>query len=227
MLTIRFLGHAAFTFSDGSHEVLVDPFLTDNPVAAAKPDDLSPDAILLTHGHNDHLGDAVPIAKRANATIVAPFELAVFCERQGCVTHPMHIGGAHTFDFGRVKFVPAWHGSAFIGDDIVYTGNPTGIILTMGGISVYHAGDTGLFGDMRLIGERETPDVALLPIGDNFTMGVEDAEQAARWVGARRVIPMHYNTFDLISADPQDLARRLEGSGIEVLPLAPGESLQV
>ncbi len=209
MLKITWLGHACFTLDDGNSRIVIDPFLTDNPVATVSPADLEVNAVLVTHGHGDHLGDAVDISRRAGAPLIAPFELAKFCERQGATIHPMHIGGSHSFPFGRVKLTIAHHGSAFVGDEAEYTGNPCGFLVTMAGRTVYHAGDTGLFSDMRLIGELNEIDAALLPIGDNFTMGPEDARVAAGFLKAKTVIPMHYNTFELIAQDPDAFVRSL------------------
>ena len=209
MLKITWLGHACFTLDDGNSRIVIDPFLSDNPVATVSPADLEVNAVLVTHGHGDHLGDAVDISRRAGAPLIAPFELAKFCERQGATIHPMHIGGSHSFPFGRVKLTIAHHGSAFVGDEAEYTGNPCGFLVTMAGRTVYHAGDTGLFSDMRLIGELNEIDAALLPIGDNFTMGPEDARLAAGFLKAKTVIPMHYNTFELIAQDPDAFVRSL------------------
>ncbi|MEJ2699703.1 MAG: metal-dependent hydrolase [Desulfuromonadales bacterium] len=209
MLKVTWLGHACFTLDDGNSRIVIDPFLTGNPVATVAPGDLEVDAVLVTHGHGDHLGDAVDISRRNGAPLIAPFELAKFCERQGATVHPMHIGGSHVFPFGRVKLTIAHHGSAFVGAEAEYTGNPCGFLVTMAGRTVYHAGDTGLFSDMRLIGELNEIDAALLPIGDNFTMGPEDARVAAGFLKAKTVIPMHYNTFELIAQDPDAFTRSL------------------
>jgi L-ascorbate metabolism protein UlaG (beta-lactamase superfamily) len=224
MLTITWLGHACFTLDDGTHRVVIDPFLTGNPVATTTAEELEVEAILVTHGHSDHLGDAVALSERCRAPIIAPFELAKFCERQGALVHPMHIGGSHRFPFGRVKLTIAHHGSAFVGELAEYTGNPCGYLVEMGGKTVYHAGDTGLFADMRLLGELNRIDAALLPIGDNFTMGPEDARVAAGFLRARTVIPMHYNTWELIAQDAAAFVRTLP-EGCRGVALRVGESL--
>jgi L-ascorbate metabolism protein UlaG (beta-lactamase superfamily) len=221
-------GHSTFEISGGGHNVIIDPFLTGNPAAKAKPEEIEADAILLTHGHSDHFGDSLHIAKRLNIPVIAPFELASYCMKKGVQAHPMHLGGTHSFDFGTVKLTLAFHGSAVEeGDQLVYAGNPCGYLLTMEGRTVYHAGDTALFGDMKLIGERHRIDVALLPIGDNFTMGPEDALYAAELLKPGLVIPMHYNTFPLIAQNAQAFARRLESKGIRCTVLEPGQSLEV
>ena len=227
-MKVEFCGHACFVISSDGHSVIIDPFLTGNPAASCKPDDVKVEAVLLSHGHGDHVGDAISIAKKNNATVVAPFELAVYSEKQGANAHPMHIGGAHDFPFGRVKLTPAWHGSAIMEGDIpIYTGNPCGILLTMGGTTAYFAGDTGLFGDMKLIGDRNSIDVALLPIGDNFTMGIDDALYALELVNPKKVIPMHYNTFPVIEVDVNEFAHGAKKSGYECIVLNPGESAEI
>ncbi len=171
------MGHAAFLLEGGGGRVVIDPFLTGNPLARVKPEAITVDHILLSHGHGDHLGDALQIAKANGAVIIAPYELATYCGNQGAQTHAMHIGGARTFPFGRVKLTIAHHGS--MAPDGTYTGNPCGYLVSMDGKTLYHSGDTGLFLDMKLIGEMNRIDLALLPIGDNFTMGIEDAVKAA------------------------------------------------
>jgi len=203
--------------------VIIDPFLTGNPAADIGPDQLPRlDAILLSHGHGDHLGDAVALSKRHQAVVVATYELAKFCADQGATTHGMHIGGAHQFPFGRVKLVPAFHGGQVEGDKTgSYTTNPCGVVVTIGGKTVYHTGDTGLTLEMQLLAGKI--DLMLVPIGDNYTMGVEDAARAVEFVKPKSVIPMHYNTWDLISADPQEF-RRLVGNRAAVTILSPGES---
>lgn len=229
MIKVTFHGHACFSLEDGSHHVLIDPFITGNPQAEISADKINPTHILVSHGHGDHLGDAIAISKRSRATIVAPNELAVYCQNNGAYSvHNMHIGGSWKFEFGRVKLTPAWHGSAVIdGKDIIYTGTPCGFVVEMGGKHIYHTGDTGLFGDMKLIGEMFPLDCALLPIGDNFVMGPDDALKAAGMLQAKLVIPMHYHTFPVIRQDPNDFAQKLTSQlpGQKVKILAPGESV--
>ena len=229
-MNITFLGHSCVQIQTGTHTLIIDPFLTGNPVAAREAGEIQADAVLLTHGHNDHVGDAESIAKRNDAVIIAPNELAVYMGWQGCKVHPMHIGGGHTFDFGRVKLTQAYHGSGYELPDqqtIIYMGMPAGLLLEIEGKTIYHAGDTALFGDMKLLGELHQIDLAFLPIGDNFTMGPDDALLAAQWVGAKRVIPMHYNTFPLIEQDGQAYTKALAGVGIEGILLEPGESKEL
>jgi len=220
-----FHGHACFLLEGEGKRVVIDPFLTGNPAAVIGPDRLPKlDAILLSHGHGDHLGDAVALAKRDKATIVATAELAGFCGDKGATAHAMHIGGAHQFPFGRVKLVPAFHGGRVEGDATgKYTTNPCGVVLTLDGKCVYHTGDTGLTLEMQLLEGRV--DLMLVPIGDNYTMGVEDAVRAVEFVKPKIVIPMHYNTWDVIRADPRAFQRDVGSrGGAQVVILAPGES---
>ncbi len=228
MLTVRWLGHAAFSVTDGTHTVLIDPFLTGNPKAAAKAEEVAADAILVSHGHDDHIGDTVAIAQRTGAQVVATYELAMYCSRKGAPSvHAMNAGGAYEFPWGRVKLVQAVHSSGAEGGT-VYTGNATGILLTMSGKTVYHSGDTALFSDMDLIGSYNDIDVALLAIGDNYTMGVHDAGLAARMLHAGHVIPMHFDTFDVIHADAEEFKRDVEAaSGSLCTILQPGDELTV
>ncbi|PYO44679.1 MAG: metal-dependent hydrolase [Gemmatimonadetes bacterium] len=223
MLKVIFHGHACFALEADGRRVVIDPFLTGNPVADIPVARLPKvDAVLLSHGHGDHLGDAIPIAQRDGATIVATAELARFCGQRGASVHAMHIGGAHEFPFGRVKLVPAFHGGAVEGDTTgQFTTNPCGLVLTMGGKSAYHCGDTALTLEMQLLAGRV--DVMLVPIGDNYTMGIEDAVRAVELVGPGTVIPMHYNTWDVIKADPEQFKRQV-GDRARVVVLAPGQS---
>jgi L-ascorbate metabolism protein UlaG (beta-lactamase superfamily) len=223
MVTITFHGHACFTLEADGRRVVIDPFLTGNPAADISADRLPKvDAVLLSHGHGDHLGDAVPIAQRDRAPVVATYELAQFCEAQGAAVHAMHIGGAHQFPFGRVKLVPAFHGGRVDGDDTGrYTTNPCGLVVTLGGRTVYHCGDTALTLEMQLLAGQV--DVMLAPIGDNYTMGIADAVRAVEFVKPRTVIPMHYNTFDVIRADPEDFKRQVGGRA-QVVVLSPGQA---
>lgn len=224
MLTLTFHGHACFVLEGDGRRLIIDPFLTGNPAADVGLDRLPKiDAVLLSHGHGDHLGDAIPIAKRDNALVVATYELAMFCEANGATVHGMHIGGAHQFPFGRVKLVPAFHGGAVEGDDGSHTTHPCGLVITLGGKTVYHTGDTALTMEMRLLEGRV--DVMLLPIGDNYTMGIEDAVRAVEFVKPHIAIPMHYDTFDLIRADPEEFKRQV-GNRADVVVLAPGQSLK-
>lgn len=223
MLKLTFHGHACFSLEADGRHVVIDPFLTGNPAADVQVARLPKvDAVLLSHGHGDHLGDAIPIAKRDGATIVATAELARFCGQRGATVHAMHIGGAHQFPFGRVKLVPAFHGGGVEGDATgQFTTNPCGVVVTMGGKSTYHCGDTGLTLEMQLLQGRV--DVMLVPIGDNYTMGIEDAVRAVELVKPASVIPMHYNTWDVIQADPEQFKRQV-GDRARVVVLAPGQS---
>jgi L-ascorbate metabolism protein UlaG (beta-lactamase superfamily) len=218
-----FLGHSCVTLTEGPHRLIIDPFLTGNPQAAAKADEIDVNYILLTHGHGDHVGDAFELAKRTNATVVANFELANLCAKNGANVHPMHIGGAHDFDFGRVKLTIAHHGGGAGEDGSIYTGPPVGFLVTIGGKVVYHPGDTGLFYDMKLIGEMNEIDLAFLPIGDNFTMGIDDAVKAVEFLKPAKVVPFHYDTWPVIEAGPDEFSSKVKGA--EVVILKPGESL--
>jgi L-ascorbate metabolism protein UlaG (beta-lactamase superfamily) len=224
MLKIKYLGHSGFILDDGKSKVVIDPYLTGNPLAKSKPEEIKANYILITHGHGDHLGDSVPIAKNCNATIIAPFELAMFCSKKGANIHPMHIGGSFNFEFGKVKLTIAHHGSSV--DEVGETGNPCGYLITMGGKTVYHAGDTGLFMDMKLIGENKI-DLALLPIGGNFTMDLDDAVKAVQFIKPKMVVPMHYGTFDVIKKDPKEFAKKLKGFKTKVKIMEIGDEIEI
>jgi L-ascorbate metabolism protein UlaG (beta-lactamase superfamily) len=227
MLKATFLGHSCVHVTDGKHKIIIDPFLTNNPQATIKADEVDVDYILVTHGHSDHLGDAVAISKRTDATIIAANELALYVSKQGALAHNMHIGGAYNFEFGRVKLTIAHHGSGAGESGLEYTGSPCGFIITMGGKTIYHTGDTGLFYDMKLIGEMNPVDIMFLPIGDNFTMGVDDAAKAVELVNPKIVAPMHYGTWDIIDTDPEDFKIRLRGRSVKVAVLKPNQTIEI
>ncbi|WP_188453416.1 metal-dependent hydrolase [Virgibacillus oceani] len=211
-MKVSYHGHSVVRIETNNRTILIDPFISGNEACDLDANTVKADVILLTHGHNDHVGDTIEIAKRCNALVVAPNELAVYLGFKGLNTHPMHIGGAHEFEFGKVKFTQAFHGSSYTEEDnsIIYTGMPGGILFTSEGKTVYHVGDTGLFSDLRLIGEMNNIDVAFIPIGDNFTMGPEDALVAADWIKAKTVVPVHYNTFPVIEQDPVAFVGRVK-----------------
>jgi L-ascorbate metabolism protein UlaG (beta-lactamase superfamily) len=205
-MRITYFGHSAFQFEDGEHTVLLDPFLSGNPSATVSPDSLNPETILLTHAHNDHVGDTFSIAERTGATVIATFELATYLGQKGLKTNAANHGGTVAFAGGTVKLTPAWHTSSYNdGTSFVAPGIPAGMVIRFGGKTVYAAGDTCLFGDMSLVAE-EGLDAAILPIGDSFTMGPVDAARAAELLRAGIVIPCHFNTFPPIEQDPAHFA---------------------
>jgi L-ascorbate metabolism protein UlaG (beta-lactamase superfamily) len=214
-LTYIFHGHACFTLRSDDATLLFDPFLTDNPAAQVKADDLAAGHILLSHGHFDHLPDAVSIAERTGATVIGTFEVASWIGGQGVASvHGMQPGGAFKFPFGRVKQTIAHHGSML--PDGSYGGVATGFIVDIGGQRVYFTGDTALFLDMQLYGE-EGIDVLILPIGDNFTMGPEDALRCVRFVKPKVVIPLHYDTWPPIAQDAAAFAAAVEATGVKCI----------
>jgi len=217
-MEIKFLGHAGF-FIGGSKKVYIDPFLTGNPKAAISVGDINEaDYVIVTHGHGDHLGDAYQICKNTGATLVGIHEIAVDAESKGVKAEGMNRGGSITLDGITVHMTDAKHSSEL--------GHECGVVLEMDGKRIYHAGDTGLFMDMKIIGEFLKPDVALLPIGDRYTMGIESAVRAVEYVGAPKVIPMHYNTFPIIETDPK-LFKDKVGGKADVIILDPGESTTI
>jgi L-ascorbate metabolism protein UlaG (beta-lactamase superfamily) len=217
-MNIRYLGHSAFALEADGTTVLVDPFLTGNPKAAAKADEVSADVILLTHGHADHIGDTIGIAKRTGAPVVAIVELAGEIAEEGVQTFDPNLGGTVKFDWGWVKLVPAWHTSTTPKGTV---NTPAGLLIGIGGKTIYHTGDTALFSDMKLIAHRGNPiDVALMCIGGHYTMDRLDAVVAAEFVEAGTVIPCHYNTFPPIETDVQAFKSEVESqtsSKVEVL----------
>ncbi len=222
---IIYHGHACFTIQTGQANLLIDPFLTGNAMADVTPEQVKPDYILVTHAHGDHLGDALPIARRTGATVISNNEIHTYMAKHGVKSHGMHIGGAHVFPFGKVKLTIAHHGSSF--PDGSYGGNPCGFLLWLDGKLLYHAGDTALTYDMTLYG-AEGIDVAMLPIGDNFTMGPEDAVKAVGFLQPKMAILMHYNTFGVIAQDAQAVADAIVAQTRTVpVIMKPGEILTV
>jgi L-ascorbate metabolism protein UlaG (beta-lactamase superfamily) len=225
-LTITWYGHSAFGLEAGGKTVLIDPYLSGNPSAKADPGSVAADTIILSHAHNDHVGDTVTIAKRTGATVIATFELANFIESQGVENAiGANHGGTVRFDGGWTKFTPAWHTSSYSSDKgVVAPGLPAGHVIRFGGKTIYFAGDTALFLDMQLIAEEQL-DVAILPIGDHFTMGPKDALKAAKMLRAGTIIPCHYNTFPPIRQDPAQFKHDVEeATASTVLVLEPGAS---
>jgi L-ascorbate metabolism protein UlaG (beta-lactamase superfamily) len=221
------LGHSALLLQSDGHTILIDPFLTGNPAAPVKAGDVLADFILVSHGHGDHLGDTIALAKATGAMVVSNYEMSEWLTKQGVArVHGQQHGGTHTFPFGRVKLTLAFHGSAL--PDGSYGGNPCGFLIYFrDGTKVYDAADTGLFGDMRLIGE-EGIDLALLPIGDNYTMGPDDALRAVKFIEPKKVMPIHYNTFDLIAQDAEAWADRVrQQTQTQPVVLKPGDWLDV
>ncbi|PUA32669.1 MAG: metal-dependent hydrolase [Candidatus Terraquivivens tikiterensis] len=222
MVTIKWLGHAAFEVSMSDRVILIDPFLKDNPKAAIKPDEIQRvDLVVVTHNHFDHFADVVEIAKKHGAKVVAVYETANAAAEQGVEnTVGLNVGGTAKLDGLSITLTPAFHSC---------TSNPSGVVLSDGKVSVYHAGDTSLFGDMRLIGQLYKPRVALLPIGGFYTMGPLEAAVATALIKPKVVIPHHYGTFDAIKQDPEEFAKlvRRKAKGVKVVVLKPGESYEL
>ena len=221
-MDVRFLGHACFTLSDGETTVLIDPFLTGNPKAAASADEVDATTILLTHGHADHIGDTVPIAKRTGATVLAIVELAGEIGEEGVDVRDPNLGGTVNFDWGWAKLVPAWHTSTTPKGTV---NTPAGLLINFKDTIVYHLGDTCLFSDLQLVGKRNPIDVALMCIGGHYTMDRTDAVDAAGLVGAKTVIPCHYDTFPPIETDAEAFKSDVESATqSNVVILDPGQS---
>ncbi|NOZ27562.1 MAG: metal-dependent hydrolase [Chloroflexi bacterium] len=225
-IKVTWYSHAAFLIETNGVKLLIDPFFTGNPLAPVSADEVEADYILVSHGHGDHVGDTVAIAKRTGATVISNFEIQNWLVAQGVQNaHPQHIGGGYDYPWGRVKLTIAQHGSAL--PDGSYGGNPAGFLLYIEGKKIYHACDTGLFYDMKLIGE-EGIDLAILPIGDNFTMGPDDALRAVKLIEPGLVVPIHYDTFDVIRQDPYAWAKRVEEeTSARVRVMKPGETLEL
>lgn len=239
-MKITFLGHSGFLLeASGSRltcdsrlasglRLVVDPYLREYPFTTLQPEEIRADFILVSHGHYDHVGDAQELARLSGGTIVANTELANYLAAPDVKTHAMHIGGAHTFQGLKIKLTMALHGSSIGKSPAQYLGNPAGFLISLDGLTVYHAGDTGLFGDLELIGRMNSIDIALLPIGDNFTMGPEDALEAVKMLRPKMVIPMHYNTWPVISQDGSAFKRLVEeNTPAKVVVMQPGDIFEI
>ncbi|SHH46194.1 metal-dependent hydrolase [Thermosipho atlanticus] len=223
-MKITFLGHAVFLI-ESKKSIIIDPFISGNPAFPIDFQLPQIDYILVTHGHGDHIGNTVELSKKFNSTVISNFEICNYLQKKGVKNvHPMHIGGSKEFDFGKLKMTPAVHGSGIIeNDEIIYGGNPGGFLLKMEK-SIYHAGDTGLTKDMEFV---KGVDIALLPIGGNFVMDVDDAVKAVEIIQPKIVIPMHYNTWDIIKADAEKFKILVEKLDVQCKILKPGEWLEV
>jgi len=216
-MKITYLGHSAVKVEVSNKIIYIDPFLSGNPKAPITADEITEaDIVIVTHDHGDHLGDAFAICKKTNAWLVSQYEITVLANENGIEkVEPMNIGGPISVEGIKIALTPAWHTSQ--------RGDPTGVIIQALGKTVYHAGDTGLFSDMKLIGELYKPDIALIPIGGRFTMDIYQAVKAVEFIKPKYVIPIHYNTFDLIKADPEEF-KKLVGNLADVIILEPGET---
>lgn len=228
-MQITWLGHSSFRLkTPGGKEILFDPWYTGNPSFPEKARPKTADLILVSHGHSDHITDAAAMAKATGATVVGCWEVTSWLGSKG-VQHlePMNIGGTITAKGLRITMTDARHSSSFDDNGVVYLGNPAGFVVKLENAqTIYFAGDTSLFGDMKLIAELYKPDIAFLPIGDRFTMGPDTAAIAAKWLGVKQVVPMHHSTFPLLTGTPEQLEQQLAGTSIEVLKLKPGETAE-
>lgn len=226
ILKIDYIGHSAFFIhTDVNRGILVDPFITGNPKAIFDFTDKEISEIFVTHGHSDHLGDAIQIARAKQVPIYTVFELANYCAQKGAFATGLNIGGKFDFNWGWVKFLPAFHSNST--PEGGYAGMPSSILFNIGGTKIYHAGDNSLNSEMKVIGDVYKPDIACLPVGSCYTMDAQDAVIAAKWLGVKTVIPMHYNTFDAINVDTNLLFNAFNNENISISILKPGESFEL
>jgi L-ascorbate metabolism protein UlaG (beta-lactamase superfamily) len=225
-MKITYHSHSFVQIENDSVSILIDPFITGNPASKISKGDISRcNYIVLTHGHSDHYGDTDYLAKKFNATVIATFELAEYAASRGLKSHQLNIGGGFNFPFGKVRLTIAHHSSS--APDGRYAGEAAGVLINMDGKVIYHSGDTSLFEDMRNIGKFNKIDYAFLPIGDNFTMGIDEAVKAAEYINAATTIPIHYNTFDLIKADAEDFSRKVKSIGGNCVIMKPEDVIQI
>lgn len=218
-MQVSYHGHSVVKIKTGNYTILIDPFINGNSLTDLQVENEKPDAILLTHAHNDHVGDTIELAKNSNAQVVAPVELAGYLGSKGLNTVGMNLGGSHDFEFGTVKFTKAFHSSSYTSeeDGVIYGGMPAGILFKAEGKTIYHAGDTEVFGDMEIIGKMNSIDLAFVPIGDFFTMGPEDAAYAVNLLNPKEVVPIHYNTFPPIKQDPEHFKKLVDKAEVNIL----------
>lgn len=224
-MKLHYIGHSAFALEFGDELILIDPFISGNPKAIVNFDIKKTTKIFVTHGHSDHLGDAIKISKQLDVPLFAIFELANYSVKKGANAVGCSIGGKLNFDFGWARFVPAFHSSST--PDGFYAGMPAGIVINVNNYTIYHSGDTSLTYEMKMIKEAYSPDLAMLPIGSHFTMDVDDAVMAAKYLNAKHIIPMHYNTFPLIEANAQEFKLKIEQQGQICSILSSGDFLKI
>ncbi|AKB81965.1 hypothetical protein MSBR3_1387 [Methanosarcina barkeri 3] len=225
---ITWLGHSAFLF-EAEKKLLIDPFISGNPLAPCSPEELDPDIIAVTHGHRDHLGDTIEIGKRTGCRIISVHEVANYIKSKGVFAEGMGKGGTVNVEGIKLTMTEALHSSSIDASGFSFDGgSPAGFIIRINGYSIYHAGDTGVFGDMQLISELYEPELALLPIGDKFTMGIREATKAVELIQPKIVVPMHYNTFDVIIQDPLKFKQTVESkTNTKVIIMQPGQSIEL
>ena len=227
-MKVEYLGHSVLLIETNQKNIIVDPFVKGNPQCPISLSDLPKiNYVLVTHGHSDHLGDTMEISKRDRATVISNFEICEYLESKGAKTHSMHIGGSFNFDFGSVKLTPAFHGSSINdGNNVLYAGMPSGFLINSNGKKIYHAGDTGLTLEMQLLKE-EMVDVAFIPIGGNFVMDANDAAKATSFIMPKVVVPIHYNTWDIIKADAEKFKVDVEKLNVQCNIMKPGEWMEI